>query len=64
MEDSRFGADRLMSKMIEDIPQVAIKIYDQCIHRESGLRNRSYAELIEEKKITYHFFPFNRNKSK
>ena len=61
LEDSHFGPDRLMSKLIEDIPQSALDIYDQCIVREVQLKSRSYAEMTEKEKTTYYFFPFNRN---
>ena len=58
IEDSHFGADRLMSKLIEDIPSVAMDIFDQCVYEETSLENRSYAEIVEKTNDTYNFFPF------
>ncbi|CAB4025235.1 transient receptor potential cation channel subfamily A member 1 [Paramuricea clavata] len=47
-----------MSKLIEDIPSVAMNIFDQCVYEETSLENRSYAEMVEKTNDTYNFFPF------
>ena len=64
MEDSHFGADRLMAKMVEDIPDTAMALLDKCVQKKAIKRNLSYSETKEETKITYYFFPFARKESK
>ena len=53
-----------MSKMVEEIPSAAIHILDQCITRETDLRNRSYSKMVVERKITYDFYPFQKKSSR
>ncbi|CAB3988863.1 transient receptor potential cation channel subfamily A member 1-like [Paramuricea clavata] len=63
-EDSYFGADHIMSKLIEEIPNVAKKIFDQCIYKklEFTYSHRSPGEIKARKRVLYNFYPFKRKK--
>ena len=50
--------------MVEEIPSAAIHMLDQCIIRETDLRNRSYSKMVVERKITYDFYLFQNKSSK
>ena len=50
--------------MVEEIPSAAIHMLDQCIIRETDLRNRSYSKMVVERKITYDFYLFQKKSSK
>ncbi|XP_028391796.1 uncharacterized protein LOC114516496 isoform X2 [Dendronephthya gigantea] len=60
-EDSYFGADRIMSQLIEKTPDVAMMIFDLCVYQDEYLTHRSYGEMEVERRVSYSFFPFKRN---
>ena len=64
MQDSHFGADRLTAKMVEDIPGTVVAMFDKCVQKKTDKRNISYSETKAETKVTYYFFPFEREESK
>ena len=53
-----------MSKLIEEIPNVAMLIFNRCTIEEEKLTYRSYSELKVERFIDYRFFPLERTEGK
>ena len=53
-----------MSKLVEKTPDVAMMIFDLCVHQDECFTHRSYGEMEVERRVSYSFFPFKRNNRK
>ncbi|CAB4017355.1 serine threonine- phosphatase 6 regulatory ankyrin repeat subunit B, partial [Paramuricea clavata] len=63
-EDSHFGADCIMSKLIEETPDVAMLIFNLCVYKDEYFTHRSYGETELRRRVSYSFFPFMRKHRK
>ena len=51
-QDSYLGADRIMSRLIEETPDIAMQIFDVCIQQNKKITHRSYGETKLKEEVT------------